>query len=145
MYTTRTTDTCQHCGESSTACTIRPLTGEQGRCCASCTPATHDVRVERTIIGEPDPPPVGVPAAGPPLSRAEEDAVVDRLLAAADDPVEQHGNVAVSAYRSLAESRGLPLEHIIRAACRQQLAAVVQRPAATAPQNTPSTEEIDHA
>lgn len=144
MYTTRKHRDCAHCGTADDICAVgRPLAGERGRCCAQCRRAGHPEQVERTITPDLEPA-AGVPAAGP-LSRAEEDAVVRRLLAAADDPVEQHGDVAVSAFQSLAASRGIPLEAVIRAACRQRLGDVVQQPAHATQQNTPSsTEEINH-
>lgn len=75
---------------------------------------------------------------GAPLSRTEEDDVVraSALVDANDDGVEFAGGLSVSAYRSLAKSRGVPLEHVVRAACRGQLADVVKRPL-----STPTTTE----
>jgi len=134
MFTTRKHHECAHCGATATACTIRPLTGERGRCCAGCRSAGHPEVTERTEVDAAEP--LGdVTAAGviaAPMSRATEDALVASILQrAADDPggPELHGEATLDAYRTLAASRGLDLEVVVRAACRGELAAVVRRPA----------------
>lgn len=82
--------------------------------------------------GEPDDdaPVTPMSVAGPPLSRVEEDRVVAAYLARAtvDGGLEIIGDFSVSAFKSLAESRGLSLEQVVRAACRNELAAVISRP-----------------
>jgi hypothetical protein len=67
------------------------------------------------------------------MTRAEEDRVVERLLAAEEDAYERGGALSVGAYGSLARSRGVPLEAVIRAACRGELASIVTSAAVTTP------------
>jgi len=116
---------CRGCGRDETGCP-RDAVRVEDRCCASCW---HDGRSRRVELPEPE----GSAAVrlGEPLDQGDEDAVVQRLLDAADGGVEQAGAVSVSAYRSLAASRGVPVEDVVRAACRGQLADVVRRPPKT--------------
>lgn len=64
------------------------------------------------------------------MSARDEDETVLRLLALAqvEEGPERIGQVGMAAYRSLAEARGLPLETVVRAAVRGDLASVVGGP-----------------
>ncbi|MEJ7743248.1 MAG: hypothetical protein WKF73_12245 [Nocardioidaceae bacterium] len=72
-----------------------------------------------------------VPADGEPMTRADEDEVVAAVLNGVDGDhgVERFDDASLGAYQSLALSRGLSLEAVLRAACRGDLRSVVSRPA----------------
>ncbi len=67
-----------------------------------------------------------------PMSRDEEDRTVAALLdrVGEGDEVEFYDQPSLAAFRSLARSRGVDLETVLRAACRDDLRPVVALPAA---------------
>jgi len=112
------------------------------------------VRVE---IAEPEAP-APVTSTPPEVTdRADEDRAVAAVLEAAkaeDDAggvAEEYDRPGVGAYRSLAASRGVALDVVVRAAVRGELADVVRRPTVVtdhkpdlAPAGPDSTDEGDH-
>jgi len=119
-----------------------------GRCCSRCRPwlRAHRERVERRDLPEPEPP---APVTSTPpevYDRGAEDELVDAVLEVAkaeDDaggaPVEEYDRPGVGAYRSLAQSRGLDLETVVRHAVRGELRAVVEMPVVTDETPPPAT------
>ncbi len=141
MYASRTVDSCKHCGTSAAECQTRNLTGEPGRCCRRCRfTRSHRERVVRFEQPEPaPPPPVTSVAPSEVLDRAGEDELVAGVMeaaeledvAAVDGSIEQYDSPSLAAYRSLAKSRGVGLDVVVRHATRGELRAVVQMPVAT--------------
>lgn len=148
---------CAGCGTDAYRCfagqsfELHPEPLISGRCCDSCDcrRATLDwskLRLAEEAAVSATPAPVrrldwvgdaraadGTTAAfaGGPGDAASEDFWVARMLeraAEADDGVERFGVGDLSAYQSLAASRALPLEEVLRAAHRNQLADIVRLP-----------------
>lgn len=124
------TTSCPACSEDASTCTVRAMYPAQGtpplrRCCTRCSHAER--RVEVVARRVPPLPADDTPAT--PLTGVELDTVVEAVLARADDDgVEQAGRVSIGAYKSLARSRGLGLEEVVRAAYRDRLRDVVAIP-----------------
>jgi len=141
MFATRTTDDCKYCATPAAVCRARNLTGEPGRCCRRCRPwhRAHRERTERRDLPEPEPP-AAVTSVAPTevLDRDDEDRVVAAVLEAAEADAVVGGaremfdrGPSTAAYRSLARSRGLDLDVVVRSALRGRLADVVRMPSIT--------------
>ena len=148
MYAARVTADCRYCSTSAAACRARDVQPGAGRCCRRCRPwhRAHRERTERVEL--PDEPTAAVTTVAPPevLDRGAEDELVDAVLEVAkaeDDaggaPVEEYDRPGVGAYRSLAQSRGLDLETVVRHAVRGELRAVVEMPVVTDETPPPAT------
>lgn len=122
------TTACPDCHESEQSCRMTPMF-EGGACCAGCKARGHH-RLHPLILR-----PAEGPAPRAPMTQAEEDRVTAALLRLAAEPEsgrpELYDQASLNAYRSLAESRGVDLERVLRAACRDDLRAIVAMPAAT--------------
>lgn len=161
MFTTRTTESCRHCGMAAAECGARGMFRGAGACCWRCRPfhRAHRERVERVEVPEPEPTAAVVSVAPEVLDRAAEDELVASILRAAEAEaavvgglVERFDQPGVAAYRSLARSRGLDLDVVVTAAVRGRLADVVRRPAVATDEPpdpatagpTSTTREGDH-
>jgi len=122
-----TNHACPDCGESEKFCGSTPM-ADGGTCCPACRARGYHA-LQPLELRSPEGP---MPPA--PMSRAAEDRTVAALLAQArageGDEVEFYDQPSVAAFRSLARSRGVDLETVIRAACRDELRLVVALPAA---------------
>ncbi len=131
MRTRISTQACLHCGRESGYCCGSILLGE-GRCCAECTTGSHHERTQ-TTSDRPDRDDVtpNLIERGEPVSADEEDRLVAGLLERAEqdqDGVELADAPSIAAYRSLAAARDVPLEDVLRAAVRHELAGIVSLP-----------------
>jgi len=132
MRTRISTQAGPHCGHDNGYCCGSIVIGE-GRCCAQCTTGSH---AERTLTtsDRPDRDDVtpNLIERGEPLQADEEDRLVAGLLDRAqqdDDGVElADAPASIAAYKSLAAARDVPLETVLRAAVRHELATVVSPP-----------------
>lgn len=140
MFARLVTRDCPSCDAGTVLCCTRIMLGE-GRCCGRCD---HALRVV-TVAEHPDAEPPASRGVAVSLGEREESALVASLLRAADrqrDDVESFDSPSLSAYRSLAASRGVTLEAVVRHAVRDELRRIVELP--PVPRKQPSKENHDH-
>lgn len=138
MRTTETIDRCTGSETEAATCTTSLQLGE-GRCCDTCG-RSADAHAPRTLTTEHPEPPDAAPVIGAGRKKRwtpeEEDRLVEAVLELAAQPgdrIEHADAPSVEALRGLAKSRGVTLEHVVRADLRGQLADVVTESWATKP------------
>ncbi len=127
MFAKLTTRDCPVCDTGTALCHTKIMFGE-GRCCETCR---HDRRQEVTADWPDADPPDQPPNRPPRVGASDDEDLVRSLLDRAEideDPTETYNNPSLSAYRSLAASRGVTIEAVIRHAVRDELRRIVALP-----------------
>ncbi len=119
LFAKLTTRDCPVCDTGHALCCARVLLGERGRCCKACSHnRRHVVTVEWPDVAPPTRPPNQPRRGGASDDERLVRALLDRAETDKNEVVETFDAPSLSAYRSLASSRGVDLETVIRHARR---------------------------
>jgi hypothetical protein len=131
-YSAETGHFCAHCGADAGLCIEKKLLGEAlRRCCAACNLGRRWHDITRRITAKDVPGQRLAAPSGRRISENQREATVEQLLALAGrdrSDIETFDAPSIAAYRSLARSRGVPLEQVIRVAVKDELRSVVDLP-----------------